>query len=186
MLNQRYIQCVDKSVRSVRIKTHINGHVISYTKTNSMMRTQRKQLTDLQKGEILALKEEHQSQRVIAKKLKIPPQTIQDFLQRLKKRGTHENLPRAGRPHITTEKQDQELYNTATTQRIKYNKLRELLNLKASIRTLRRRLREEHIRKWRARGCPKITQRVGNERFQWAMKYKGFHRRGLELCRFYR
>ena len=139
------------------------------------MGTQRKELTDLQKGEILALEGEKEGQRDIAKKLKIPRPTIQKFLQRFKKRDTHENLPRSGRPHVITEAQDQELCFAALNQpRIKHKKLRDLLKLAVSISTLRRRLRMDHIRKWRARGCPKITQRVVNERFQWAMKYKDF------------
>ena len=68
-----------------------------------MMSTQCKELTDLQKGEILALNEEKESQRKMTKKLKVPQQTIQNFLRRFKKRGTHENGPRSGRPHVTTE-----------------------------------------------------------------------------------
>ncbi len=52
--------------------------------------------------------------------------------------------------------------------------MRELLNLKISSRTIRRRLQEEHIRKWRTRGCAKLTQRVADERLKWAMKYKDF------------
>ena len=136
-------------------------------KQNSIMNTQRKELTDLQKGEILALKGEKKSQRSIAKKLKIPRPTIQKFLQRFKKRDTHENLPRSGRPHVTTETQDQELCNAALNQPyVKHKKLRDLLNLAVSISTLRRRLRMNHIRKWRARECPKITSRVADERFQ--------------------
>ena len=140
-----------------------------------MLGTQRKQLTDLQKGEILALNGENQSQRKIAKKLKIPRPTIEGFLRRFKSRGTHENLSRSGRPHVTTENQDRDLCNAAMSQPdIKHKRLRQLLNLNISIRTLRRRLRGEHIRKWRARGCPKITPRVANERLQWAMKYRNF------------
>ena len=46
--------------------------------------------------------------------------------------------------------------------------------MKISTRTIHRRLQEEHIRKWRARGCTKITQRVANERLKWAMEYKDF------------
>ena len=65
--------------------------------------------------------------------------------------------------------------NTALSQpRITYNTLRELLNLNISTRTLRRRLRKEFIKKWRARGCAKITQRVANERLLWAIEYKDF------------
>lgn len=137
--------------------------------------TQRKQLTDLQKGEILVLNKENQSQRKIAKTLKIPRPTIEDFLQQFKNRGTHENLHRPDRPHVTTEDQDQELCNAAMSQpRIAYNTLRERLNPNVSTRTLQRRLRKEFIRIWKARGCAKLTQRVANERFQWAMEYKDF------------
>jgi len=140
-----------------------------------MTDTQRKELTDLQKGEILALDAEHESQRKMSKKLKIPRQTIQNFLQRFKKRGTHENLPRSGRPHITTKTQDQELCHTALSQpRIKHNRLLKLLKLNISISTLRRRLRMDHIRKWRSRGYKRITEKAANERLQWAMKYKDF------------
>jgi len=101
--------------------------------------TQRKQLTDLQKGEILALNKENQSQRTIAKTLKIPRPTIEGFLQRFKHRGTHENIHHPSRPQVTTEDQDQELCNAAMSQpRITYNALRERLNLNISTRTLQR------------------------------------------------
>ena len=67
------------------------------------------------------------------------------------------------------------MYNIALGQPcITYNTLRELLNLNISIRTLWRRLRKEFIKKWKARGCAKITQRVANERLLWAIEYKDF------------
>ena len=145
-----------QSVGPVEIKTHTNCPEFPYTNQNKIKqtampnapKTQRKQLTDLQRGAILALKEEKQSQHSIAEKLKIPRPTIENFLKRFRIHGTHENLPRSGRPHLTTPHKDQELHDTVITQpRIKYNALRELLNLKISTRTIRQRLQAEHIRK---------------------------------------
>jgi len=79
-----------------RAQIVLNFHTPTKTKQTTMPNaptTQRKQLTDLQKGAILALKEEKKSQRSIAEKLKIPRPTIENFLKRFRIHGTHENLP---------------------------------------------------------------------------------------------
>jgi transposase len=102
-------------------------------------KTQRKELTNLQKDEIFTLKEENKSRRATAEKLKISHQTIQEFLQRFQNRGIHESLPHTNRPRLTTTEQDQELYNATNNEpHIKYNALHRFLNLIVSIHILRR------------------------------------------------
>ena len=104
------------------------------------------------RGKCLLWIEKRRSQREIAGKLKIPRPTIQDFLRRFKSTTLNENLSRSDRSHVITENRDQKLWHIVINQSdIKRKRFRELFNLNVSIRTLRRRLRTEHIRKWKAR-----------------------------------
>ena len=87
----------------------------------------------------------------ISHELHIPHTTISSFLQHLDKHSSMENLTRPGRPRATSISQDQYIVDTAEANtRIPLAELRDITNTEVSISTIRRRLREEGIRKWKA------------------------------------
>ncbi|KAF8470735.1 hypothetical protein BDZ91DRAFT_718874 [Kalaharituber pfeilii] len=58
----------------------------------------RRELSDVEKGRIIALLEQNLSYGQIARIMNRSRSTISSFSQRYKDRGTHENAPRSGRP----------------------------------------------------------------------------------------
>ena len=130
------------------------------------------ELTDFQKGEILAL-EPHFSHEDIGTQLRIPRQTITDFLTRYRKRQSIENLPRPGRPRKTSNITNRWLVRNAESDtRVPFQELRNILNINISKRTLQRRLHEAGIRKWRAVKRALLTQNDAKKRRKWAREHR--------------
>jgi len=126
------------------------------------------ELTDFQKGEILALKP-HFSHAEIGLQLHIPRQTITDFIERSKERQSIENIPRPGRPRKTSTMTDRWLvHNAESDTHVPFQELKNILNIDIGVRTLRRRLREAGIRKWRAVKRPLLTPEHAKKRRNWA------------------
>ena len=87
----------------------------------------------------------------IGHELHIPRQTVSSFLTRLKTRHSSENLPRPGRPRITTKAQDKRIIAAAETNtRMPFASLQNIVNVPASTSTIRRRLCDDLVRKWHA------------------------------------
>src|SRR4030095_9601331 len=108
------------------------------------------ELTDFQKAEIVALEPQF-SHAEIGEQLNIQRPTITKFLQRFKKRESIENLPRSGRPRKTSKTGDRWIiHNAESNTCIPFKQLKNILNIDISQQTIRRRLREASIRKWRA------------------------------------
>ena len=106
---------------------------------------------DYQKGQIEG-RSESMSHSEISKELGIPRRTISNFLNRLKLRENNENLPHPGRPRKTTQSDDRYLAYAAEAR--SDQTLKELCNttnIGISIQTIRRRLYEVGIQKWRAK-----------------------------------
>jgi hypothetical protein len=79
------------------------------------------------------------SDAAIGHKLHIPCQTVSSFLMRLKTRHISANLPRLGRPRITTEAQDKRIITAAETHtHMSFALLQNIVNVPASISTLKR------------------------------------------------
>src|SRR5947207_1378509 len=107
-------------------------------------------LTDIGKGEIIMLSKGN-SHGKINKELGIPQHTVSSFLERLKTRHSPYNLPHPSRPRKTSEKFNRWLVQTALTEtRLPLKELKSIVNISVSEQTIRRRLREKGIRKWRA------------------------------------
>ena len=107
------------------------------------------ELTDFQKGEIVALEPQF-SHTKISTQLNIQRPTVTKFLQRFKNRKSIENLPRSGRPRKTSKTRDRWIVRNAESQtRVPLKALKDILNIDISKRTIQRRLREVGIRKWR-------------------------------------
>ena len=109
--------------------------------------SQREALTDFKKGEIIALRK-HLSQRGISRQLEIPRRTIRNFLARYDERENIDDLPKPGRPRKTTTADDHYIVRSALMEtRIPLAELKQNVNLGISEQTLRRRLKEDGIRK---------------------------------------
>ena len=130
------------------------------------------ELTDVQKAEIVAL-EPHFSHAEIGMQLNIQRPTVTKFLQRFKTRKSIQNLPRPGRPRKTSKTGDRWLVRNAESQtRIPFKRLKNILNMDISQRTIRRRLREAGIRKWRAVKRPLLTKAHAYQRRKWARAHR--------------
>lgn len=126
------------------------------------------ELTDFQKGEIIALAS-HFSRSDISRQLRVPRQTISSFLTRYNKHGSTENIQRHGRPRKTSSVNDRHIVNIAESHsRIPLTEIKDLTNLDISEQTIRRRLREAGIRKWKAILRPLLTDKHAKERLKWA------------------
>ena len=109
----------------------------------------------------------------IGRELHVPRQTISSFLTRLKSRHSSENLSRPGRPRITTKAQDKRIIATAETNtRVPFASLQNIVNVPASTSTIRRRLHEDLIRKWRAIKRPFLQKEHAKKRLDWALKHQ--------------
>jgi len=134
--------------------------------------TREHELTDAQKGAILALIPLY-SHVAIGAQLGIPRTTITSFVNRTRKRESLENLPRPGRPRILSDTAVRYLVRNAESEtRVPLKALRNLSNIEASEQTIRRRLREEGIRKWRAVKRPLLTQKHAKKRLAWAKAHR--------------
>ena len=97
---------------------------------------------------------------------------MRNFCQRYQTRGTHENVERSGAPRLTTEAQDRELSAVALADtRLKHIQVKEQTGSALSLRSIRRRLRKDGIRKWRAANCAKLTARTAGIRLAWAQTH---------------
>jgi transposase len=134
--------------------------------------TKGKELTDFQKGEILALKGLMSHQK-IGVRLDIPRETITDFLKRVEIRDSIENIPRPGAPRKTSNSDDRYIVRTAECNtRIPLKELRADTISNVSEQTLRRRLRETGIRKWRAVNRALLTKTQAKQRLIWAKAHR--------------
>ena len=134
--------------------------------------TKERELTDAQKGAILALEPVY-SHAQIGAQLNIPRTTITSFINRTRGRGSIKNLPRPGRPRILSDADVRYLVRNAESEtRVPFKELQNLVNIDASVQTMRRRLREEGIRKWRAVKRPLLTKKHAKERLAWAKAHQ--------------
>ena len=129
---------------------------------------ERHELTDFQKGEIVGLRG-LLPQTKIGCKLGIPQQTISSFLHRVDECDSIDNLQRAGRPRKTSALDDCYLVHTAESEtHVPLKELCDQTNLDISEQTIRRRLREAGIRKWKAVKRALLTKKHAALHLEWA------------------
>ena len=130
------------------------------------------QLTDYEKGQIEG-RRTSMTHAEISHKLDIPWRTVSNFLQRLDKRDTTENLSHPGAPRKTTSADDRYIVWIAeSSTRIPFAQLRNETNLPVSEQTLRRHLCEAGIRKWKAVNRPLLTKQHAKKRLEWARAHR--------------
>jgi len=132
----------------------------------------RKELNELEKGRIEG-RTEYMTDREIGRELRIPRQTISSFLTRLKSRHSSKNLPRPGRPRITTEAQNKRIIAAAETNtHVPFASLQNIVNVPVSTSTIQRWLQEDLIRKWCAVKRPLLRKEHAKKRLEWALKHQ--------------
>jgi transposase len=139
------------------------------------------ELTNLQKGRIIEARGLGKSYTEISEELCIPRSTVVYFLQRFQERGSEENLPHIGCPRKTSARFDHYLIRTAQVDTDITNvALRDITNSAVSTSTIHRRLREDHIQKWRAVECALLTEKHASKHLKWAKEHCNFTREDWE------
>ena len=134
-------------------------------------------LTMVQKGRILEARDLGKSHSEIGAQLHIPRTTVTSFLQRFDSCGSEENLPHSGCPCKTSAALDQYIIRTSLEHTdITNDALRDITDLGVSTSTIRRRLREDRIRKWRAVKRALLTDEHPKKRLEWATQHQSLTR----------
>jgi len=137
--------------------------------------SQRTELTPYQKAQILEARALGKTPTQIHMQLGIPRSTIMTFLDRALRHKSIDNLPQSGRPRAMSVRQDHYMIRTAEANtRIPFTELRNITNTHVSIRTIQRRLQEDHLRKWRAVTRALLTEEHAKKRLNWARKHRGW------------
>jgi len=108
----------------------------------------------------------------IAHAMNLKTSTVKSFLQRLKKLGSWENIRHVGRPRKTSISDDRFLARKAQIlSNIPLKQLCAEANTSLSVCTIRRRLAENNIHKWRATRRPRLNKGHVAKRLQWAKEH---------------
>ena len=103
---------------------------------DAMASKPRKELSQWDKGRIEG-RSLSMTDTEIGRELHIPQRTVSNFLTRLKNQHSSKNLPRHGRPRITTKAQDKRIITAAETNtRVPFASLQNLVNVPASTFTI--------------------------------------------------
>lgn len=127
-----------------------------------------KELSEFDKGGIIALKEWGIGDTEIARARHIPRTTVIGVVKKYNETGSAENKKRSGRPPITTPRDDRNIVATArANRRTTYEGLRCKVNVEASAKTIYRRLSAAGYLRRKARRKPLLMDRHVKQRKQW-------------------
>jgi transposase len=133
----------------------------------------RQQLSQFEKGQIIALWDQKLSKKEIAKKLKRARSTIRSVIERFDTSNSTERKKGSGRPRKTTKAQDRIIKRIALKKRfLPAIKIGNELNLDVTPRTIRNRLKDAKIMSRVAAKKPFISKANLNKRIAFAKKYK--------------
>lgn len=130
------------------------------------------ELSPLEKGKILAYMENFNPAQ-IARKMGRDPTTIRRFIDKYKKTGVTENLPRSGRPHALNDNEKNALISEVKKNR--REPLHEVINtlgLSCSLTTARQTLHDAGIHSHVAAKKPFVSKKHALARVSWCEKYK--------------
>jgi len=134
-----------------------------------LQQPQRMDLSEFQKGEIVALSDLYLHQE-IGHQLDIPHSTVSVFLNRYADRENYNNLHHTGRPRKTTSSDDHYLVRSGesnTSQQLRLD-----TNLDVSEQTNRRRLHAVGITKYKAVTRPLLTPKHIAAHLKWAREHR--------------
>jgi transposase len=140
----------------------------------------KKELSQEDRGRILAYHDSGLSERQIAQKIPCSKGTVGYVLKKKATFGTTENRPRSGRPRATTSAQDKYIRVATLMDRFRpaHDIARNVINHKSkrqvTERTVRNRLCEAGLPSRVARNKPKLTKKQRQNRLKWARKYQSW------------
>jgi len=129
-------------------------------------------LSDIEKGEIIGLWNVYQSVAKILPRLTDPRQdsVVRKFIQRWRQRNDYHDHPTPGYPSKVSERDRRRLLRAAKANRSQpLPELTQSVTPHVSIRTVKRVLAKEGIKKWRAKKRPKLTEDQAASRLHWAL-----------------
>ena len=117
-----------------------------------------KQMTDVEKGMIIALCWVYGVYATVSKIVGRPWSTVKSFLERHYIRGTTSNRKRSGRPEKLTKRQKRQILRAVKNdRRCTREEIRKLFCPNVTHSTLDRLLQKHNIRKWLAKKRPLLT-----------------------------
>jgi hypothetical protein len=135
--------------------------------------TRRNKLTERQKAVIQDRLDNGQKPTQIGHDMGIPRSTITSFMVRVKKHASDKNLRPSGRPRKSTIRDDRRVIRKALDQtRLPLAQLAFLSDSNLSVSTIRRCLKEVHIRKWKAAKRPRLNKGHVAKRYKWAKEHR--------------
>ena len=133
----------------------------------------RKEMADLEKGQIIAFDKVGKRISEIARQIDRPRSTVASFLSKYHARGTHENAHRSGRPQLLDERSKRRLVRaTKKNRRMPLGELQLNTHTMVSRSTIKRALLEQNIQKWVAAQRPLLTEKHAWCRLEWALMYE--------------
>lgn len=131
------------------------------------------ELSDEAKGKLCGRRAAGQSIGEIATAEGLSKSTVQDCLQRVTKRSTIKNKPRAGRPLKYSERDARCIIRIARKHpKYTYLQLRTTSGLDLSNDTIRSILKAYGIINWRCKKRPALTEEIARLRLQWARTHR--------------
>lgn len=133
----------------------------------------KKQLTQFEKGKIIAWWKVKKSKKWIAKNLKRTPKAIRYVIKNYETRGTAERKLGSGRKMATTPRENRMIKKAALSERFaSANKIKRDLKLNVTSRTIRNRLYKCGLKSRVAVKKPFISKLNIKKRLEFAIKYK--------------
>ena len=112
-------------------------------------KTARRYLSDVVKGQIIALHNNGVIPAEISRQIGLRPRTVSSFIERYLERDDHKNQAHLGGPRKSTAEEDQLLLQIIRNNtRLTYSEVRVQVESTLSLSTIRHRLKEEGIQKW--------------------------------------
>jgi transposase len=133
----------------------------------------RKELTPIQRAQIVGAIDGGASIRETAKRLGFPYSTVRSTVKASPQRHNHQDIPRAGRPPKWGARDERFILKYARRHpKATYAQIRAEMPTPLSRETIRKILERSGIKKWMCKKRPEITDQVAYKRHMWALERK--------------
>lgn len=165
--NLKYSGCVSNRIFKDSVRIY-SAEIRNSTHTSLMGR---KQMTDLEKGQILGMARSH-SPREIAKAIGRDYRTIHRLLKKFQTTGSTDRVQGSGRKRKTSPRKDRLIKRIALSdRRLSSSEIRKKLDLDVSTKTIRNRLHEFGIKSYWSIKKPFISETNRTKRLAWAKEH---------------